>query len=74
MDFLTWNLVERRSFFISNSIWTWFLISFKMFQRNDRILPSLTSNSYIIFCICDIISELEIQVHDHLFSQPKFLP
>ena len=65
MVLFPWKMVERRSFFILNSIWTWILISFKVSQRNDRNLPSLNSNSYIIFCICDTISK--IQVSDHLF-------
>ena len=49
MDLFPWNLVERRFFFILNSIWILILISFKMSQRNDRNLPSLNSNSYLYF-------------------------
>ena len=49
MDLFPWNLVERRFFFILNSIWILILISFKMSQRNDRNLPSLNSESYLYF-------------------------
>ena len=71
MDLFPWRMVERRSFLILNSIWTGILISFKMFQRNDWNLPSLNSNSYIIFCICGIISE--IQISNNLFFPTKVL-
>ena len=60
VDLFPWNLVERRFFFILNSIWILILISFKVPQRKDRNLPSLNLNSYFTW-ICRMDMDLVIK-------------
>ena len=65
MDLFPFNLVERRSFFVLYCILILILISFKMFQRKDRGMPSLNSNSYlylIMHGLCyNILNDIVIQ-------------